>query len=231
MIKFFFAFLILVFPVFSMAQENAPSANASSAAQAPVSAPKFAPLKLELYPNSTLIVDPADPKAVKTQKDFVNAFAQNCIQSNNSKTLEEYKNLQCACTAAEMSQTMNESELNTMFQDSKEGDFEYARMMLLSYIPCLGQTVKKFIFDSCIGDKNIQARISNPHGLCSCVSDQMSTYTKEEGAVIIPGFTRSGFKKSQAVNDTFGFVITSPGFELQSNSAMRKCIKLNETKK
>lgn len=225
MVRFLFIIAMIFLPSFAMAQ-NAPSAGA--AAQAEAAAPKFAPLKLQLYPDSTIITGPDDPKAVTTQKDFINAYAQNCMSSNSNKALQEYKELQCACTAAEMSQTMKAEDLAKMFQDSSEGNFEYARMMLLSYIPCMSQTVKKFIFDSCISDKNMQTRFKNEASICSCVSENMGTYIAEDGSNIIPGFVRSGFKKSEAVNDTLGYVITSPAFQLKSGHFMRTCIKAKE---
>lgn len=227
MVRFLAFFALLMLPIAGIAQEKASSAGKMADV---ADVPKFAPLKLELYPGAPAQVLPNDPLAPKTPQELMKVYHNQCLNSNTLPAMKEYQEMQCACTSAEISQSMNVKELWTMFSPTPEGDFEYARMLLLSYIPCLSQTVKKFIYDSCIGDKNVRAKLTKENTVCTCVSDNMSSYISETAATTIPGFVRTGFKKEEAVNDTLGYMITAPGFQMKSGTHMRNCIKLNERK-
>lgn len=186
----------------------------------------FEPLNLRINPASAPIIHLENPN--KTKNDYLKIYSENCLQSNNTPALKAYKQRQCACTVAEMSQSMNVDELRAMFENTKEGSFEYARMLLLSYVPCLGLTVKDFIYDSCVGDKNMQTKLQNEQKVCQCISQKMQEHINENGMNVVPGFVRSGFRKEDSVNDILGYVISSQGFQMKSNTNTRNCIRLNE---
>jgi len=103
--------------------------------------PDFPPLKLELNDPSALLLDPGAEKIEDNKAAMINVYYENCVAANSSADFEDTMKRQCACTAAEMDKVMDAKQLRTMFRDTKTGDFEYARMMLLAYLPCMRDTI------------------------------------------------------------------------------------------
>ena len=191
----------------------------------PAQAQKFEPLTLNLNDPTTLLLGPNDPAAPKSKNDFINIYVQNCIQSGASHPeLAPYMEPQCACTGAEMAQTMETKDIVNMFADNTEADLQYARMLLLAYIPCMEQTIKDIVFDNCANNKTTQKKLSNAAPYCACMSEDISEFMTQHATKVIPGFTRGTFSKTLATNNALAYALGSIAFENRSSYISSVCI-------
>ncbi|MDB2683021.1 hypothetical protein N9Z27_02075 [Alphaproteobacteria bacterium] len=182
--------------------------------------PEFPPLTLSLSDPSLLL---ADPDIDQDKNAMIEVYYDYCRKSSEALDLKDYMDMQCACTAAEMSKIMDVGQVRKMFANSRSGDFEYARMMLLAYVPCMAKTAEQLTFDNCYDStRNVKKKYTYKK-MCQCTGKAMREHVLEKGQTYIPGFDRSSFKKSESVNNPFGYMLTRKGYQRKYTHELYVC--------
>ncbi len=182
--------------------------------------PEFAPLDLQLYDPAALL---GVGDVEKDKNGMIEVYYNYCLQSNTSPNFESYMETQCACTASEMMATMSPQQVRTMFEKSRNGDFEYARMLLLAYVPCMAQTTRQNVYDTCLQTNGENFEQGKQLKLCSCTADSMHDFVMNSGQGLIPGFERDSFRKSQSVANPLGYMMMHERYQDKYNHELYVC--------
>ena len=185
---------------------------------------EFEPLRLELSDPTILLLDDNDPLVPKSKADYIAIYVQNCMKPNKNPAMQDYMERQCTCTAVGMADTMSEDDIVTMFMNTDRGDFQYARMLLLSYMPCMEQTIEQITLDSCLDNPQIY----NERAVCSCLANKTTTFINKYGQKLIPGFRTSGFAKSDSVASPLLHTINSRAYTRKYAHYFRSCLALDK---
>lgn len=159
-------------------------------------------------------------KVEKTKNDYINYYYDYCKSSDQKKRMTDIMEEQCVCTAAKIQESMEKDEIIAMFGDTKESDFQYARMLLLSYAPCMGLTIKNVVYENCMAQRQKYKK-----RVCACRANKMGKEMYENTQYTVPGFSRAGFTKSESVANPIGYVLASRDFERRDDSASHACIQ------
>ena len=169
----------------------------------------------------SLLAEPRDEGEVKTY--YTDAYYKHCRAANASPSLDYYNESQCACTAAGITETMTSDEVKTMFERSDDGNYTYARMLMLSYLPCLAQTLKYLSYELCEEENYNEFFPARHKKLCTCISEKTERYVEIQGRILFPGFKRLSFDKDNAVNDPLSFALQHDNLQRHRTSHIRQC--------
>ena len=184
----------------------------------PASAQPLAPLELNLPEDNIVRLE----QKTKTKNDYISIYYDYCISANTAPEMKTYTKAQCTCTAANMHENMTNGQIQSIFGTGANADFNYARMLLIAYSPCLKTTIKDITYDGCITPQRTN------HSLCTCMGEELGQKAYESIEVMVPGFTRNGFSKANSVADPLGAVLLSRNFEYKTDKATRRCNQLRE---
>lgn len=106
--------------------------------------------------------------------------------------------------------------MKSLFSKGQEGDFQQGRVMMLAYMPCLYESIKEFVFDSCYFPHEMRKKMNSPRKICECYSHKMADHIASKAEFFVPGMTREGFNTSKAVPNPLAHIIGSSNFERQS---------------
>ncbi len=163
-------------------------------------------------------------KPPQTVADYANMFYDGCTSANENESLRDYTATQCACTAAQMTGFMALNDMQALFRSNTgEGEFQYGRMMLLAYIPCMKTSVYDIAFDACYFGKPSSGKIQPPRKICACVATGMGQFAAEKGDRLLPGFFRNSFRIKQSAANPLGHLLASDAFKRESDYLARKC--------
>jgi hypothetical protein len=166
----------------------------------------------------------SQPQEDLSLNDYANLYFKQCAGSNVAPELQNYIDLQCACTAAEMTSFMKEKDLEQALTKNPERDYQMLRIVMNAYIPCLKNSIKDFTYDQCVSGAYEKGSFSNKDKVCSCIGDGMALHAVEQGTALVPGFARNTFKASDMGDNPFFSVINHPSFPNVSDYYTRKCL-------
>lgn len=167
---------------------------------------------------------PGEMLNLQSPNDFAKAYNQACVNANADPSLNEYVALQCACTAAEMTEFMTPVDLQALTGNGDEAEFQRARLMMLGYIPCMKAPVRSLVLDQCLSDDKLQKTVRRPRRVCACMANGLSEYATSKGQNIIPGFRRGSYDSKKAAANPLAFIIRSRAFERQSDYHLARCL-------
>lgn len=172
---------------------------------------------------AAILAEPDQESSSKTLDEYLELFFNNCVRANTDETIAEYVELQCACTASEMATFMTPKNMEAFFTETREGNFQHARMIELGYARCLNQTVSDLVLDNCYGSEKAQNGYKRPRAVCQCLAGNMGPYVEEKSQWMIPGYTRNGFDRKQSTAVPLIDVISSRGFNEIAEYFLSKC--------
>lgn len=160
----------------------------------------------------------------QTISEYANIYYKNCHDANTETQLDEYVVTQCACTASKLPEFMELKNMKSLFSKGQEGDFQQGRVMMLAYMPCLYESIKEFVFDSCYFPHEMRKKMNSPRKICECYSHKMADHIASKAEFFVPGMTREGFNVSKAVPNPLAYIIGSSDFERQSRGLFEQCV-------
>ncbi len=167
---------------------------------------------------------------LKTVNDFANLYFSNCAAATKKNTgMSEYLTPLCACAAATMGAAIDMEQAKSLFglpSTGNAGD-AFNRFMMLSYLPCVAQTVRDVSFDQCAASAP-QINLSAPRETCTCIASGMEAYINRNGHVLLPGYTTSGFDIKESNNNPLPVIFDAPVYDQQSQSVTETCYQKRE---
>lgn len=160
----------------------------------------------------------------QTVNEYANIYYKNCHKANTETELDQYVVTQCACTAAKLPEFMELNNMKSLFTKTQEGDFQQGRVMMLAYMPCLYDSIKEFVFDSCYYSNDMRKKMNNPRKICECYGHKMGDHIAANGEFFVPGMAREGFDASKAVPNPLAHIIGSSDFNRQSRWQFEQCV-------
>jgi len=186
----------------------------------------FAPLDLRMTVDTLFQLDGFQSE--KSKNDYIRHYYDYCTSASKaakkSTEMRDIMKKQCTCTAAKIQESMKKDEIAAMFNDDKEADFQYARMLLIAYSPCIGITIKDIVFQECIKQK-----IKNKKKICNCRAGRTAQSVYDDTEFMIPGFGRYGFQKSKSVADPLGHILASKNYNTKTQAAEIDCNRIIQT--
>ncbi|MGB4057996.1 MAG: hypothetical protein WBK77_07930 [Alphaproteobacteria bacterium] len=167
-------------------------------------------------------------KIPQTPQDYSNVYFKACLASNSDISMTEYVKTQCGCTALKMVEFMSIQDMKHLFSETKEGDFQQGRVMMLAYMPCMYTSVNQFVFDNCFYDDNSRTKLRRPRKTCECYARNMGNYVASNGQYLVPGFVRDGYDKKKAVPNPLVHILLGERFLRHANEEFEKCVMKEE---
>lgn len=176
----------------------------------------------------SLLADPSVLSRLKSVNDYANIYYRNCVRINPDKEMDEYVQTQCACAAAAMPDALTLDQARTMFDPRNTDTYPYTRFMTLAYEPCLRDTVRNAVFDTCVDGQAKLNKLRSPRKVCGCLADGMRGYIKTFGYVYIPGNKGDHYDPSLAGDNPVAAVMNNPVFDRKSQYFEKTCLMREE---
>lgn len=164
-----------------------------------------------------------------SKNEYANLFFKNCTGVDPRQADDPYTQSTCACAAAALPDILTLGQMAAVFKsDPDDIDIDlYTRFMYLGYMPCMTQTMRDFVFDSCLEDPSIN-RLIYRKAVCNCMAKGVSGFFEKNGFYLIPeiqnysGMMRLDPQKTPA--DLMGYLLFSDQGKTQTNLYSEKCV-------
>ncbi len=166
-----------------------------------------------------------DPKVAG--KNLANQYYKNCLkQPAGIMSADSHKAL-CGCTAAQMVETMSVDEIQTMFTQTKEGNFQRQRMMALVYIPCMEYPVEDMVVNHCMSQPEVTKGLKKAREVCGCLGNDMGKFVVKAGGVMAK---EEMIKDAQNMNvqQMLADLMSSKIFAQKSKTSITTCMQKHE---
>lgn len=174
-----------------------------------------------------LIMTDGAHAATMLSKEEANAYYAKCMETPDRRLSDQTKMEFCACTSAQMMQTMSAEDIQVMNQDSAAGRIMLNKMMIAVYGPCLSGPITELTAGQCEADPRIAlaSQTQDPNAICACVDSSTREWLDTEG----PDIMNVVIAENAFITEPLAPVIESGAYRRHSYEIMMSCMQSRET--
>lgn len=176
---------------------------------------------------------PAPPPAAapeiaptESMESVAKRYNENCLKKKSEIVKGDDLRMLCACTASKMQEKMTIEEIQTMTQDTPEGQVQRNRMVIDVYAPCMEYPSRALLMNQCAAYqanlKKTQGGLAiNGEAICGCLAQNMAAYVAVNAQPVLA--------QKLAANpndmDPLSEFLNSPEYQSQVNATFNGCIQ------
>lgn len=160
----------------------------------------------------------ATPIGQQQSTDYYN----NCLTQRDDRLSESGHKALCACSAAQMSESMTVEDIQTMGQDSPAGRMMLNKMLIHVYAPCMQYPVQDLVKADCLKDPKIDMMQlkTGKDLLCGCMAEKTGQWLATNGGSLMAEL----LEKNPNMADPITPVMESKSFEKESYNNLLACM-------
>lgn len=191
------------------------------ARSAPPSSAQSSQDELKAFLDQKNAPDQGQRSAPRDINEFANAYYNNCLKKQHPLLDADSQEDLCACTAANIPQTMSVENMKAMQNADDEGRLQRSRMLMFVYTPCIEYPTRSLILNQCLNNPDVAGKIKNYQQICSCLGDGMAEFMRDEA----PRFIENEIRKNPDSVDPLGYMMRTPLYQNRSEYYLRQCIR------
>jgi len=165
---------------------------------------------------------PPSAQAQNVSKSVANSYYNNCLAQEGPVSAQTQE-LLCACTAAQMQQSMTVEDIKAMNQNNQTGRNALNKMLINVYAPCMEYPAKEHYMNVCLSNPDTQRLSNNPQALCNCMSTEVANYLKANARTVFEEI----LDRNPNVTDPMQALTNDPQFTQFAQAKLIGCYNQN----
>lgn len=146
-------------------------------------------------------------------------FFTSCMQHDKDSAVDKkIKEFLCLCSSTRMPEQMSTEEIQAMFTQTPEGQFQRERMLGLIVTACMEKPARYMSYEKCFYDPLIGKKFKRKADeICGCMADRMSTHVTKQGSAL-------DFSRNYSIDELLVRFLTNAAYNSKYRTSREPCV-------